>query len=123
MDRKLMNRTVVIVVAGGLLVSAGHSRAESAGPSSPPAGQITFTDVAVGGGAGIDYRRQRSPSDAAFDILKAQPIHTFADLVATPVKSRGAPGVAVLDFDRDGAISISTSRTVRGRPTACTPIS
>jgi len=34
--------------------------------------------------------------------VKAQPVYTFPDIFASPLKSRGAPGVAVLDFDLDG---------------------
>lgn len=69
-------------------------------------GNIIFTDIVATEGAGIEYRRQRSASDAIFDALKAQPTYTFPDAVRTPTKSRGAPGVAILDFDRDGDLDL-----------------
>ena len=73
-------------------------------PANPVAasGDIVFEDIAAGDGAGISFRRERSLSDAAFDLIKQQPLYTFPDLLVTPLKSRGAPGVAVFDFDRDG---------------------
>ncbi|MEM7354434.1 MAG: CRTAC1 family protein [Acidobacteriota bacterium] len=75
----------------------------STSPSAATGGDdLIFTDIAAGDGAGITYRRQRSPSDAVFDLLKQQPLYTFPDLLVTPLKSRGAPGVAIFDYDRDG---------------------
>ncbi len=71
-------------------------------PATASGTPITFDDIATGDGAGIDYRRQRSLSDANFDLIKQQPVYTFPDLLVTPLKSRGAPGVAILDFDLDG---------------------
>lgn len=54
--------------------------------------------------AGISYRRTESPRDAIWDAIKNQPLFTFAD--RRPLKSRGVPGVAVFDFDRDGGLDI-----------------
>jgi enediyne biosynthesis protein E4 len=75
----------------------------------PPAvadGGVTFRDIAAGDGAGITYRRGRSVIDEGFDTLKHQPAYTINDIFATPIKPRGAPGVALLDFDGDGDLDI-----------------
>jgi len=69
-------------------------------------GGVTFTDIAADDGAGITYRRTPSADEAIFDQIKQQPLYTFPDLLATPVKARGAPGVAVLDFDGDGDLDL-----------------
>ena len=69
-------------------------------------GGVTFRDIAAGDGAGITYRRARSMTDALFDALKHQLVYTINDIIATPTKSRGAPGVALLDFDGDGDLDI-----------------
>lgn len=63
-------------------------------------GGVLFTDVAAD--RGIDYQRVPSASNAIFDALKQEPFYTMADLPFTPVRPRGQPGVAVLDFDGDG---------------------
>jgi hypothetical protein len=77
-----------------------------AGPPAIADGGVTFRDIAAGDGAGITYRRARSVTDAAFDALKRQPAYTINDVFATPFKPRGAPGVALLDFDGDGDLDI-----------------
>jgi hypothetical protein len=71
-----------------------------------PNRQITFHDIATNGGAGIDYRRVPSATNVAYDALKHQATYTFTDLLATPDKARGSPGVALLDFNNDGALDI-----------------
>jgi enediyne biosynthesis protein E4 len=80
--------------------------------SNAPGG-VTFQDIAAGDGAGIDYRRAPSPRSAILDAIKARSTldedgdgvlddpFTFQDLPAVPLKARGAPGVAVFDFDGD----------------------
>jgi hypothetical protein len=77
-----------------------------AGPPAIADGGVTFRDIAAGDGAGITYRRGRSVTDEAFDALKHQPTYTINDIFATPIKPRGAPGVALLDFDGDGDLDI-----------------
>ena len=67
---------------------------------------VTFTDIAASGGAVSTYRRVRSSTDAIFDALKRQPAYTFNDMLATPMKSRGAPGVAILDYDGDDDLDL-----------------
>lgn len=70
-------------------------------------GGVTFTDIAAGDGAGITYRRSRSPIEMLFDLQKQQPQYSFFDDVPlTPTKGRGSPGVALFDYDRDGDLDI-----------------
>lgn len=86
------------------LVGLGSSMLPS--PSSASPGGVTFTDIADGNGAGISYRRTPSADKAIFDQIKQQPLYTFPDLLATPIKPHGAPGVAVLDYDGDGDLDL-----------------
>lgn len=77
-------------------------------PTSPALadGGVTYTDIAAGDGAGIDYRRLESFSDAIFDALKQKPVYTIPDVILTPFKPRGAPGVAIFDYDNDDDFDI-----------------
>ena len=69
--------------------------------------QITFRDIAANGAAGIDYRRVPSTTNTIYEALKHQPTYTLpGDLVATPNAPRGEPGVAIFDFNNDGALDI-----------------
>lgn len=83
-----------------------------------PAPSVTFTDIAAGDGAGITYRRTASASEAAYQAVKERSIVdadddgvpdaplTAFEIPTLPLKSRGAPGVALLDFDLDGDLDI-----------------
>jgi hypothetical protein len=62
----------------------------------------TYTDIALGDGAGISYRRIASATNAQFDAIKMLPFMSQVEMNATPLFPRGAPGVAILDYDRDG---------------------
>ncbi|MEO1339171.1 MAG: hypothetical protein AAFV29_26245, partial [Myxococcota bacterium] len=73
-------------------------------PSSSP-GSL-FTEISTDSAYGLNYRRTPSASSAILDNIKAQPFFTFADLDVSPLKSRGAPGVALADFDGDGSLDI-----------------
>ncbi len=89
----ITTRRIALALLVGLVVTTHKASAD---------GGITFTDIAAHGGAGITYSRGESPRDAIFDQLKSQPVYTMADVAITPLKSRGAPGVAILDHDGDG---------------------
>src|SRR5947209_3907248 len=82
-------------------------------------GGVTFTNVAAHGGAGITYQRFGNPSlEAEDDALKGNgglipipPGLTGIGLIhelqpISPQKPRGAPGVALFDYDNDGDIDI-----------------
>ncbi len=69
-------------------------------------GGVTFHDIAAGDTAGITYRRVPSASNAVFDQIKLDPPYDAAKRLATPLKARGAPGVALLDHDGDGDLDI-----------------
>jgi len=63
---------------------------------------VSFHDIAANDGAGISYRRVESARDRIWDALKAQPVLSASRLGMVPLKSRGAPGVAIFDCDEDG---------------------
>jgi enediyne biosynthesis protein E4 len=67
---------------------------------------VTFRDIAAGDQSGISYRRGRSATQAIFDALKIEDPYTFIDLLDSPVKARGAPGVALFDFDGDDDLDV-----------------
>jgi hypothetical protein len=76
-----------------------------AGLASPGGG--TFTDIAAGDDAGIAYRRAPTPEYVAiYDALKAQPVFHKSQITQIPFKDRGAPGVAILDYDSDGDLDM-----------------
>jgi len=75
-------------------------------PHPVRAGDVTFDNVAAGDGAGISYRRVPSVTNTIYERLQREPLYTMAMVVATPEKPRGAPGVALLDYDRDGDLDI-----------------
>ena len=68
--------------------------------------QITFTDYAVNDNSGITYRRVESPRNALFDLIKQQPVLTQENGPLAPFKPRGAPGVAIFDYDGDGDLDL-----------------
>jgi hypothetical protein len=67
---------------------------------------IVFTDIAPDPGSGITYRRTKSDTDLLWDAIKIRPFFALPEQVATPAKTRGAPGVAILDYDRDGDLDV-----------------
>ncbi|MDD5276971.1 MAG: CRTAC1 family protein [Methylovulum sp.] len=69
-------------------------------------GALYYKDIAANNGAGITYRRMKSPSDLLWDALKQKPVYMLEDMVLTPGKSKGAPGVAIFDFDKDGDLDM-----------------
>jgi hypothetical protein len=99
-------RTTALLCAGAVLLLAG------AGAASADGG-VTLNNVAAGGGAGIDFHRAPSPARKAqyYAIAAGAPYPigpTFVNAAVTggPLKWGGAPGVALLDYDRDGDLDI-----------------
>ncbi len=70
------------------------------------AGEIRFHDAAADPAVGIDYQHTRSAIDANYQAFIDAGVMTGADLFDVPSKWRGAPGVAVLDFDGDGDLDL-----------------
>lgn len=92
-----------VVAAGDLDQSAADSDRSRSRHSRP----ITFTDIAKRPGSGIAYRRTPSKHDALWSKLQSQPVVSMLDFPTfAPIRSRGAPGVAVFDYDRDGDLDI-----------------
>ena len=89
--------TAILAGLVALLLAASAARGD---------GGVTYTDLATDTGAGLDYRRAPSPRDELFNDIKAKPLYTFQDLVLTPLKPRGAPGVAIFDRDGDGDLDV-----------------
>ena len=75
-------------------------------PEAATAAPITYTDIASNPANGIAYRRKESATDAIFDAVKLRPFLSFEELFNSPQKPQGAPGVALLDYDRDGDLDI-----------------
>lgn len=68
---------------------------------------IQFTDIAKLPESGISYQRTKSDHDALWDEVRSLPKASFFDFGSrAPVRSKGVPGVAVFDFDRDGDLDI-----------------
>jgi hypothetical protein len=73
----------------------------------PPASAVTFQNIAAGGGSGLAYSRTPSARKAVQDAYVADSlIDVQNEYVISPIKTYGAPGVAVLDYDGDGDADI-----------------
>ena len=88
-------RTFFLVVIGSLLAFTSYASQS-----------VTFEDIAPDPGSGLSYHRTQSPTELIFDQLKTQPLYTFADVLQTPIKTRGVPGIALFDVERDGDLDI-----------------
>jgi len=63
---------------------------------------VTFHDVATDGGLGLDYERTRSQNAVIWDGFRQLEFFSFLQLIDTPHKWRGVPGVVIFDYDGDG---------------------
>jgi len=75
--------------------------------SDPPQGGVIFEDVAAA--LGVTYERARSATFAFAQAFRDESLvtpKTLMDVPSHPLKARGAPGVAVLDYDGDGDLDI-----------------
>ncbi len=86
----------------GLTLLAISSLSSSAAFAAP----ITFNDIALQPSSGVTYRRGPSATIANYDAVKIKPFMSMVELTAAPAKPRGAPGVALLDYDRDGDLDV-----------------
>ena len=76
-------------------------------PSDAPIHRITFEDIAPS--LGIAYERVPSKTFEAVENFRTESLTSpkvMPDMAGYPVKPRGAPGVAILDYDRDGDLDI-----------------
>lgn len=90
----------------GSVIIVGAALLGTLSPASADAGGVTLTDIA-GPETGLLYARVASPRNTVLDALKAQPFIIVPDAIAEgPLKGRGSPGVAILDYDRDGDLDL-----------------
>jgi hypothetical protein len=92
---------LALVGAVYLLVSAGPVTAE------PEQGGVVFEEVGVA--LGVTYERVPSTTLAIAQAFRDDSLitpKTLMDVPLHPLKTRGAPGVAILDFDGDGDLDI-----------------
>ncbi|HEV7668129.1 MAG TPA: CRTAC1 family protein [Thermoanaerobaculia bacterium] len=66
---------------------------------------VTFRDIADVD-HGITYRRTPSADNATAEAIRQRGTTNKFDVLLGPIKERGAPGVALLDFDHDGDLDI-----------------
>lgn len=112
-SQKLSRAIQRALPGGAMLVSAvalggaahaygnGHGHGHG-GPHQPPPEPVTFSDIAQNPATGISYRRTESDTEVLYDALKIKPYLSQTELVELPAKTRGAPGVVMFDYDRDG---------------------
>jgi hypothetical protein len=74
--------------------------------AAPPTVEARFVDIAQDPTSGLAWSRTPSLTDAIWDQLKLQVPFTPAELVVSPTRTKGQPGVALLDVDGDGDLDI-----------------
>jgi enediyne biosynthesis protein E4 len=95
-----MNRLLVVSTLGLALAAAAFPAA------AQPLGGVTFHNFATAEN-GITYQRQPSATKALAEELHQRGHADLATLLfGYPVKSNGAPGVALLDYDGDGDLDV-----------------
>jgi len=88
-----------------LVLLLSSSPAASAPPAATESG-VALVNVASDPATGLAYRREPSPRNLVFDAIKQEPLYTVMDIARTPLKPNGAPGLALIDFDRDGDLDL-----------------
>ncbi len=69
-------------------------------------GGVTFQDIATDPESGLIYRRTESSTTDIYREITERPFFSLFDISEQPNKWRGAPGVALLDYDGDGDLDI-----------------
>ncbi len=98
-----------IALSGLLASSLVHSTEQNAQQTSTTtrANQTFFVDVTAG--AGVAFERAPSASHQRLVDLKNQTTVTMDELVGSPVRTHGLPGVALFDYDGDKDLDIYVS--------------
>lgn len=86
------------MLAGAVVVLSQGSYAVEQG--------VEFSNIAEGGAAGLIYERVPSASNELYLEIKNKPVFTMDDVVFSPTKPRGIPGVALFDYDGDGDLDV-----------------
>lgn len=74
--------------------------------ADPAWAQITFEDIATDPSKGLHYARGESDTAELYRAIRMEGLFTALDLERPPNKWRGAPGVALFDYDRDGDLDL-----------------
>lgn len=70
-------------------------------------GNVTFRDIIADGSAGVTYARTPSPRLATLEAQRMQETYVFPDdVIQTPIKPHGVPGVVAFDYDGDGDLDL-----------------
>jgi hypothetical protein len=94
----MRNHRSILALICFLLAGAGTAAAQSA---------ITFQNIANAGGAGLAYGRVPSARNAIQEAFQADGIlNVVTEYRIAPLRPRGNPGVALLDYDGDGDLDI-----------------
>ena len=94
----ILLRALVATAAGLSLSYAASAIAD---------GGVSYRDVSKQ--VGIHYRRAPSETIANRDMVNSFDVISFFDIALYPLKGDGAPGVSILDYDKDGDLDFFIS--------------